>query len=409
MFFEVLFDLESGHAARAGGGDGLAVAAVLDVSAGEDAGEDFAVEGGEDVVAGEDVALGVEVEHAAEGFGVGDVADGEEHEGDGEDVCFVGDLVLDAEALDVLVLDAEHFFDDGVGEELDLGMSHGALKHDLGGAKLFASVDDGDLGSEAGEEESLFHRGVAAADDGDLFARGEEAVAGGAGGDAVADESLLGGKVQPACAGARGDDESAGVDGLLAEVEGEGTFGEIDGVEVGEAQLCSEADSLLLHVLDEVGALNTLGPSGEVFDERGDGELASGLVAFEDEGFEVGAASVDGGGESGAPGTEDDSVVRDVFGHISSLSVNAPASEKMQTGLLGAFGERIEAMANLTLVYGMRLLPADEIASVGEAPVTLKNGKEAHVTLHVLEGSREEIEAQLRMSIDAFFDFYPEI
>ena len=26
-------------------------------------------------------------------------------------------------------------------------------------------------------------------------------------------------------------------------------------------------------------------------------------------------------------------------------------------------------MANLTLVYGMRLLPADEVASVGEAPV----------------------------------------
>jgi hypothetical protein len=29
--------------------------------------------------------------------------------------------------------------------------------------------------------------------------------------------------------------------------------------------------------------------------------------------------------------------------------------------------------------------------------------------MHVLEGSREEIEAQLRQSIEAFFDFYPEI
>ncbi len=67
------------------------------------------------------------------------------------------------------------------------------------------------------------------------------------------------------------------------------------------------------------------------------------------------------------------------------------------------------SMANLTLVYGMRLLPADEVVSVGEAPVALKNGHEAHVTMHVLEGSREEIEAQLRLSIDAFFDFYPEI
>ena len=58
--------------------------------------------------------------------------------------------------------------------------------------KLLAAVDDGDLGGEAGEEEGLFHGGVAAADDGDLFAGGEETVAGGAGADAVADEGLLG-------------------------------------------------------------------------------------------------------------------------------------------------------------------------------------------------------------------------
>ena len=66
-------------------------------------------------------------------------------------------------------------------------------------------------------------------------------------------------------------------------------------------------------------------------------------------------------------------------------------------------------MANLVMVYGMRLLPADELASVGEASVQLKNGNKAHVTMHVLEGSREQIEAQLRLSLDAFFDFYPEI
>lgn len=66
-------------------------------------------------------------------------------------------------------------------------------------------------------------------------------------------------------------------------------------------------------------------------------------------------------------------------------------------------------MANLTLVYGMRLLPADEIAKVGDAPIELKNGNQAQVTMHVLEGSREQIEAQLKMSLDAFFDFYPEI
>ena len=66
-------------------------------------------------------------------------------------------------------------------------------------------------------------------------------------------------------------------------------------------------------------------------------------------------------------------------------------------------------MANLTLVYGMRLLPAEEVESVGEATLQLKNGREARVTMHVLEGSKEEIEKQLRTSVEAFFDFYPEI
>jgi len=66
-------------------------------------------------------------------------------------------------------------------------------------------------------------------------------------------------------------------------------------------------------------------------------------------------------------------------------------------------------MANLTLVYGLRLLPSDEIEEVGDATLKLKNGREAHVTMHILEGGKEEIEKQLRTSLAAFFDFYPEI
>ena len=66
-------------------------------------------------------------------------------------------------------------------------------------------------------------------------------------------------------------------------------------------------------------------------------------------------------------------------------------------------------MADLVLVYGMRLLPADEVEGVGSARIELKNGNEAQVTMHILEGSREQIEAQLRHSVEAFFDFYPEL
>jgi len=66
-------------------------------------------------------------------------------------------------------------------------------------------------------------------------------------------------------------------------------------------------------------------------------------------------------------------------------------------------------MANLTLVYGMRLLPEGEVKEIEDATLKLVNGHEAHVTMHVIEGSRKQIEAQLKQSLDAFFDFYPEI
>lgn len=228
VFFEVFFYFEGCHAARAGGGDCLTVAAVLDISAGVDAGDDVAVEGGEDVVGGADVAVFVEVEDAFEGAGVGDVADTKEHEADREDELVAGDTALEAQALDVLLFHAKDFFDGGVGEELDLGVGHGALEHDFRGAKPFGAVDEGDLGGEAGEEHGFFHGAVTSADDGDLFARGEEAVAGGAGADAVADEGLLRGQVKPSGTGAARDDESAGVDDFFADLEDEGGPGEID-------------------------------------------------------------------------------------------------------------------------------------------------------------------------------------
>jgi len=66
-------------------------------------------------------------------------------------------------------------------------------------------------------------------------------------------------------------------------------------------------------------------------------------------------------------------------------------------------------MAKLALVYGMRLLPSDEIASVEDAKITLKSDKTARVAMHLIEGGEEEIRQQLLRSLDAFFDFYPEI
>jgi hypothetical protein len=66
-------------------------------------------------------------------------------------------------------------------------------------------------------------------------------------------------------------------------------------------------------------------------------------------------------------------------------------------------------MAKLALDYGMRLLPADELEQVKDAEIALKNGKTAHVTMHLIEGGEQEIRKQLMQSLDAFFEFYPEL
>ncbi len=73
FFFQILLHFQRGHAAGTGGGDGLAIAAVLHVSAGKDSGH-F----GKDVLVRDQVAVGVGVELAFEDLGVRDVADARE-------------------------------------------------------------------------------------------------------------------------------------------------------------------------------------------------------------------------------------------------------------------------------------------------------------------------------------------
>ncbi len=66
-------------------------------------------------------------------------------------------------------------------------------------------------------------------------------------------------------------------------------------------------------------------------------------------------------------------------------------------------------MAKLALVYGMRLFPAEELDAVEDATVKLRNGRTGRITMHLIDGSKQEIEKTLRQSLDAFFDLYPEI
>ena len=269
----------------------------------------------EDVVLSLDVAVGVEIDLVLEGGGVRNVADAEEHEADGQRPAFAGLGVVELQAFQVLLFHAEALFDDRVVQELNLRMSEGALQHDARRAKVLRAVDDGDLGGEASQKDRLLHRGVAAADDGDLLAAGEEAVAGGARADAEANQRLLAGQVEPARAGAGGDDQRAGLDGLLADGQLDGTFAEVDRGQVRHLELGTEARGLRLHVLDELRALHALRPAGKVLHQRGDGELPAGLVAFKHERLQVGAACVDGRSEPRAAGAENDGVANGCVRH----------------------------------------------------------------------------------------------
>ena len=66
-------------------------------------------------------------------------------------------------------------------------------------------------------------------------------------------------------------------------------------------------------------------------------------------------------------------------------------------------------MAKLALVYGMRLVPEEELGEIQDATIVLKNGRTTRVTMHLIEGSKEEIETTFHQSNEAFFDMYPEI
>lgn len=64
-------------------------------------------------------------------------------------------------------------------------------------------------------------------------------------------------------------------------------------------------------------------------------------------------------------------------------------------------------MARYTLVYGLRLIPEGTLDSVGDVRLQLKNGEQAGLTLHTIDGTIPQLRRALDRSLDAFFDFLP--
>jgi hypothetical protein len=72
---------------------------------------------------------------------------------------------------------------------------------------------------------------------------------------------------------------------------------------------------LLLHLLHQPRALDDVGEAGIVFHVGGDGELAAGLDALDQYGFEHRARRVDRRGVTGGAGTDNDDLGMDRRGH----------------------------------------------------------------------------------------------
>ena len=133
----------------------------------------------------------------------------------------------------------------------------------------------------------------------------------------MANELLLVGQAKPSGRRSTGDDQRLGMDDLMANVQKERPLTQIDAGQMRHAIFRAETFGLLAHVFNQLRAHDSFWESRKILDQRGQGELPAGFVAFNDQRFQVGAGSIDGGRETGAASAEDDSIAN-VLSHSMS-------------------------------------------------------------------------------------------
>ncbi len=189
---------------------------------------------------------------------------------------------------------------------LILGVCHGTVLHDAAAAELVAPVDEHHLAGELGQEERFLESAIASTHDRYLAVAEEEAVAGGAGGHTASAQARLVLQVEPDGRGAGGHDDRVG--GVLGSAGGdtERTPAEVDPLDVHVVDTRPEALRLRAHVGHQGRSVDALGEAREVLDLRGDHELPTGHEAGDDDRFQVGTRSVDGGRQSGRTAADDE-------------------------------------------------------------------------------------------------------
>jgi len=138
-------------------------------------------------------------------------------------------------------------------------------------------MDQGYLRSEFGQEQRLFHGGVAAAGDDDLFPAIEETVACRAGRDAETLKLRLGRKAQPLGLGAGGDDQGLGQPNRAAIADqAERPDRQVGGHNDIVHDLAANMLCLLAHLVHEPGSLDHVGEARVILDVGRDRQLSAG-------------------------------------------------------------------------------------------------------------------------------------
>src|SRR5579883_2176428 len=101
---------------------------------------------------------------------------------------------------------------------------------------------------------------------------------------------------------------------IFAKVELERTLAQIGTLQVPQIIFSAKTRRLLLHVLDEIGALNAFGPPGKIFYQRSDGQLSAGLMALDDQRFQVRARGINRRRKPGTPRAQNDCFTYRVHG-----------------------------------------------------------------------------------------------
>jgi hypothetical protein len=64
-------------------------------------------------------------------------------------------------------------------------------------------------------------------------------------------------------------------------------------------------------------------------------------------------------------------------------------------------------MARYTLVYGVRLVPEGSLTRADEVRLEMRDGRQAGLTLHTIDGTIPQLRRALDRSLDAFFELLP--